>query len=120
MSDEIILYTSPEGNKRVAAYYQGETVWLTQKQLAELYNVDRSVISKHLGKIFTEGELKEDSVCAIFALSRLPEKEAGRRHCAPTKKILWAWRHDEAVCIPRPYRTPQRGAARCPPQVPPF
>jgi hypothetical protein len=67
MSDEIILYTSPEGNKLVAVYYQGETVWLTQKQLAELYNVDRSVITKHLGNIFSEGELREDSVCAIFA-----------------------------------------------------
>ena len=67
MSDEIILYTSPEGNKRVAVYYQGETVWLTQKQMAELYNVDRSVITKHLSNIFSEGELQEDSVSAIFA-----------------------------------------------------
>lgn len=67
MSDEIILYTSPEGNKRVAVYYQGETVWLTQKQLAELYNVDRSVITKHLSNIFSEDELQEDSVSAIFA-----------------------------------------------------
>lgn len=67
MSDEIILYTSPEGNKRVAVYYQGETVWLTQKQLAELYNVDRSVITKHPGNIFSGGELKEGSVSAIFA-----------------------------------------------------
>ena len=67
MNNEIILYTSPEGHKKVAVYYQGETVWLTQKQLAELFDVDRSVISKHLGNIFAEGELQEDSVCAIFA-----------------------------------------------------
>jgi hypothetical protein len=67
MSDEIILYTSPEGNKRVEVYYQGETVWLTQKQMAELYNVDRSVITKHLSNIFSAGELQEDSVSAIFA-----------------------------------------------------
>ena len=67
MSDEIILYTSPDGNKRVAVYYQGETVWLTQKQLAELYNVERSVITKHLGDIFSEGELREDSGSAIIA-----------------------------------------------------
>jgi len=67
MSDEIILYSSPEGNKRVAVYYHGETVWLTQKQMAELYNVDRSVITKHLGNIFAEGELREESVSAIFA-----------------------------------------------------
>jgi hypothetical protein len=67
MSDEIILYTSPEGNKRVEVYFQSETVWLTQKQIAELYNVERSVITKHLGNIFSEGELHEDSVSAIFA-----------------------------------------------------
>jgi hypothetical protein len=67
MNDEIILYASPDGQKRVEVHYQEETVWLTQKQLAELYNVDRSVITKHLGNIFSEGELREDSVCAIFA-----------------------------------------------------
>lgn len=67
MSDEIIFYTSPDGEKRVEVYYQGETVWLTQKQLAELFDVDRSVITKHLSNIFSEGELLEDSVCATLA-----------------------------------------------------
>jgi hypothetical protein len=67
MNNEIILYASPEGNTKVAVYYEGETFWLTQKQLADLYNVDRSVITKHLGNIFSEGELQEDSVSAIFA-----------------------------------------------------
>ncbi len=67
MNDEIILYTAPDGHKKVAVHYEGETVWLTQKQMAELYNVDRSVITKHLKNIFTEGELQEDAVCAIFA-----------------------------------------------------
>ena len=67
MSDEIIIYTAPDGQKKVAVHYEGETVWLTQKQMAELYNVDRSVITKHLRNIFAEGELREDSVSAIFA-----------------------------------------------------
>ncbi|MBU4226615.1 MAG: virulence RhuM family protein [Chloroflexi bacterium] len=67
MNNEIIFYTSPDGNKKVAVYYQGESVWLTQKQMAELYNVDRSVITKHLKNIFSEGELREDTVSAIFA-----------------------------------------------------
>ena len=62
MSDEIILYTSPEGNKRVAVYYQGETVWLTQKQLADLFDVDVSTISDHLQTIFQTGELSQESV----------------------------------------------------------
>ena len=55
MSDEIILYTSPEGNKRVAVYYQGETVWLTQKQLADLFDVEIPTINHHLKEIFKIG-----------------------------------------------------------------
>jgi hypothetical protein len=62
MSDEIILYTSPEGNKRVAVYYQGETVWLTQKQMADLFDVDVRTISDHLQTIFQTGELSQESV----------------------------------------------------------
>ena len=62
MSDEIILYTSPEGNKRVEVYYQGETVWLTQKQLADLFDVDVRTISDHLQTIFQAGELSQESV----------------------------------------------------------
>ncbi|MDI6768424.1 MAG: virulence RhuM family protein [Anaerolineales bacterium] len=62
MSDEIILYTSPEGNKRVAVYYQGETVWLTQKQLADLFDVDVRTISDHMQTVFQTGELSQESV----------------------------------------------------------
>jgi hypothetical protein len=62
MTDEIILYTSPEGNKRVEVYYQGETVWLTQKQLADLFDVDVRTISDHLQAIFQTGELSQESV----------------------------------------------------------
>jgi len=62
MSDEIILYTSPEGNKRVAVYYQGETVWLTQKQLADLFDVEVPTINYHLKEIFKSRELEENSV----------------------------------------------------------
>ena len=66
-SSEIILYSSPEGNVRVEVIYSGETFWLTQKRMAELFEVDRTVITKHLKNIFATGELAEDSVCANFA-----------------------------------------------------
>jgi hypothetical protein len=62
MSDEIILYTSPDGAKRVEVHYEGETVWLTQKQLAELFDVDVRTISDHLQSIFESGELLQESV----------------------------------------------------------
>lgn len=41
-----------------------DTMWLTQKQMAELFSVDRTVIGKHLNKIFESGELTQDTVCA--------------------------------------------------------
>lgn len=66
-SSDIILYSSPEGNIRVEVLYASETFWLSQKRLAELFDVDRSVITKHLKNIFTTEELDEDSVCAKIA-----------------------------------------------------
>lgn len=66
-SSEIILYTTPEGHIKVEVILQDETVWLTQKAMAELFGVDRTVITRHLGNIFKEGELSEDSVCAKIA-----------------------------------------------------
>jgi len=69
MSDEITLYTSPEGNKRVAVYYQGETVWLTQKQLADLFDVEIPTINYHLKEIFKSGELEENSVIRKFRIT---------------------------------------------------
>jgi hypothetical protein len=64
---EIIFYTSPEGVAKVEVIYQGETFWLSQRGMAELYGVDRSVITKHVGNILKSSELTEDSVCAKIA-----------------------------------------------------
>lgn len=66
-SAEFLLYTAPDGQVKVDVILSDETVWLSQKRLAELFGVDRSVITKHLKNIFEEGELAEDSVCAKFA-----------------------------------------------------
>lgn len=62
-----LLYISNDGAVKVDVFVQDETVWLTQKALAALYGVDRSVITKHLRNIFKEGELQEQSVCAKIA-----------------------------------------------------
>ena len=64
----IVIYQSPEGI-RVDVKLERETVWLTQKQMAELFDTERSVITKHLRNIFQSGELIKDSVCAFFALT---------------------------------------------------
>lgn len=55
----IILYTTPNGTVRVEVFIQGETVWLTQKALAELFGVKVPAIAKHLANIFASKELSE-------------------------------------------------------------
>ena len=64
---EVVLYQTDDGNVDVSVCYYNETFWLTQKAMGELFQVDRSVITKHLSNIFNDGELDKNSVCAIFA-----------------------------------------------------
>ena len=64
---QFILYNLPDNSGTVQAYVKNETLWLTQKAMAELFGVDRSVITKHLKNIFESAELQENSVCAKFA-----------------------------------------------------
>ncbi len=66
-SADFLLYTGPDGAVRIDVFMRDETVWLTQKRMAELFGVDRSVITKHLSNIFEEAELSEKTVCANFA-----------------------------------------------------
>ena len=69
MSQEIqfILYNLPEKEGKVQVIIRDETLWCTQKAMAQLFGVDRTVISKHLKNIFGSSELQQDSVCAKFA-----------------------------------------------------
>lgn len=61
-----LLYQSEAGKVNVQVILGNETVWLTQKSMAELFGVNVPAISKHLSKIFEEGELQEDSVISIL------------------------------------------------------
>lgn len=69
MSQEIqfILYNLPEKEGKVQVIIRDETLWCTQKAMAQLFGVDRTVVSKHLKNIFESSELQQDSVCAKFA-----------------------------------------------------
>lgn len=62
---ELLIYEAE--NAPVSVRLEGETVWLTQDQMATLFDRERSVISKHLRNVFKDGELDENSVCANFA-----------------------------------------------------
>jgi hypothetical protein len=59
---DIIFYSSPEGNIHVEVIFDDETFWLSQKRMAELFDVEVNTINYHLKEIFKSGELKEDSV----------------------------------------------------------
>ena len=68
MSQDIqfILYNFPEKEGKVRVIIRDETLWCTQKAMAQLFGVDRTVVSKHLKNIFESAELQQDSVCAKF------------------------------------------------------
>ena len=63
----IILYQTEDGRTRLQVRLKDETAWLSLNQLADLFQRDKSVISKHIKNIFEEGELQADSVVANFA-----------------------------------------------------
>lgn len=67
--NDIVIYQSEDGLVSMEAMVDSkhETIWATQKAISVLFQVDRSVITRHLKNVFTTGELEEDSVCAIFA-----------------------------------------------------
>ena len=64
---QFFLYKDSAGRVQINALLRDETLWLTQKAMAELFEVDRSVITKHIGSIYAEGELKEKATCAKIA-----------------------------------------------------
>ena len=64
---EIIIYQTEDGLTKIDVSMQDETVWLTQEQMAELFQRDKSTISRHIKNIFAEGELDEKVVVAEFA-----------------------------------------------------
>lgn len=64
---DFLVFTRDAGDDGIEVRVQNNDVWLTQKAIAQLFDVDRSVVSKHLSNIFKDGELDENSVCAKFA-----------------------------------------------------
>lgn len=61
MNSELIIYQTEDGQTKIQTRLENETVWLNQEQMAELFQRDRTVITKHIGNIFKEGELEERS-----------------------------------------------------------
>jgi len=63
---EFLLYTAPNGTVKVEVLLSEETIWLTQKRMAELFGVGVAAISKHLENIYEAGELQRDATLSIL------------------------------------------------------
>lgn len=64
--DQLQIYQSDDGALELSATVKDESVWLSQQQMADLFDTKRPAITKHLGNIFKSGELDRESTCSIL------------------------------------------------------
>ena len=74
-SSEFLLYTAPNGAIKVEVLLGNETIWLTQKRMAELFGVGVSAVSKHLENIYETNELQRESTVSVL---ETVQQEGGR------------------------------------------
>jgi hypothetical protein len=73
MNSDIIIYQTEDGQTKIETHFDKETAWLTQAQISALFQKERSVITKHINNVFTEGELKaESNVQNLHIAGRMP------------------------------------------------
>ena len=75
ISSRILIYKTNQGETRVEVLFNGQTFWLSQKRMADLYNVDVSTVNYHLGNIFETGELKESAVIRKIPITAADGKD---------------------------------------------
>lgn len=73
-SSEMIIYTTEDGLTKVDVNFDGDTVWLTQDQMAELFQKAKSTINEHISNVYEEGELDKDSTMRKFGISEFSTK----------------------------------------------
>lgn len=76
---EIIIYQSEDGHTELNVRLDGDTVWLSQAQIAHLFQTDRTSIVRHINNIYRNGELKKEATCAIF--TQVQTEGKGASHC---------------------------------------
>ena len=72
--NNVIIYTDNDGRTRIDVRIEGETLWLSQQQMAELYQTSRTNVIEHIKHIYEEGELQEEGTCRNFRQVRLEGK----------------------------------------------
>ena len=107
MASEIIIYKTPNGETNIDVRIEDKSVWLTQKQLGELYQTSKQNISKHLIKIFKDEELDEKSVVNFFLTTASDGKAYPTLHFAalqahmrkPMRMIDWESKLNDFLTI---------------------
>lgn len=84
-NSQLVIYQTPQGDTRIDVRVKGETIWLTQRQIAELFGTKVPAISKHLKNIFASGELQEDMVISKMETTTRHGAIAGKTQTAETK-----------------------------------
>ena len=85
---EIIVYQAADGLTRVDVRFEGDTVWLTQAQLVDLYHSSKANISEHIKHILEEGELEKDRVVRNFRTVASSVNSPSSRICLICSLIL--------------------------------
>ena len=88
----IVIYETPDGETVIDVRLEGDTVWLSQAQLALLYNTDRTSIGRHIRNIYSSGELDEESTCVKNAQVQI---EGNRR----VKRITYTYNLDMIISL---------------------
>ena len=73
-NSEMLIYQAPDGTIRIDVRLEGETVWLTQDHMAQLFGKAKSTINEHIRNIFAESELVEESSVKKFGISEFQQK----------------------------------------------
>ncbi|MBW1894860.1 MAG: hypothetical protein JRI91_14370 [Deltaproteobacteria bacterium] len=82
---EIVLYATEDGQVKIDTIFQNKTIWLTQAKMAELFDVQRPAITKHLKNIFESGELDEKVVGSILEHTTQHGAIKGKTQIKPVK-----------------------------------
>jgi hypothetical protein len=86
---EFLFYQTDDGRTRIEVRFEGDTVWLSQKIMAELFQKDVRTISEHIRNIFDEGELQEGAVIRNFRITAADCKQWGTPHFGLTAEKLF-------------------------------
>ena len=80
---EIIIYETPDHQTQVEVKFEEDTVWLTQKQIAILFDKNRVTVTEHIRNVFKEKELEENSVCSEYEHTAIDAKKYNVKYYKP-------------------------------------